>query len=224
MCVSANATAASPPTRRCRARLRRPGRPCCGLSGLRGHGGHEHLNVDQDLHRQRLGRPASDHRQDRRAQRHLDRHAGLGDPAGRVGHAVAVRRQRGNNPHIDPRMSRRAFLVLRGDWAGTAARALRSARPAGRSTFGPATRRCGSARRAGRLMMRHDPWTIPGWDTAKADRNSTRVQMILRVEQMDASREWTCASWRSRSTTTRRRSPRRRDACKPPVLRELGRE
>ena len=39
-------------------------------------------------------------------------------------------------------------------------------------------------------MIRHDPWTIPDWESAKADRNSTPVQVILRVEQMDGFREW----------------------------------
>ncbi len=39
-------------------------------------------------------------------------------------------------------------------------------------------------------MMRHDPWTVPGWETAKADRNCTPVQVILRVEHMNAFREW----------------------------------
>lgn len=38
--------------------------------------------------------------------------------------------------------------------------------------------------------MPRDPWTVPTWEFAKADRDATPVQVILRVEQMDAFRAW----------------------------------
>lgn len=39
-------------------------------------------------------------------------------------------------------------------------------------------------------MSRPDPWTVPTWESAKVDPEGIPVQVILRVEQMDAFRAW----------------------------------